>query len=236
MKRSMVKVIALALALVLFAGCNENTRKDTEHEHSFSEWRVVKEASCEREGLKEKICDICQKSFGEEEIIPATGHQWVEASCEAPKHCSVCNATEGEALDHNISGDHCTGCGKSVASLSTFTIEETFPMTYNLSDDESSATITINSVTITPNDDNTYEVNITYTIDSMTDWPDGHFIEMDYRVSWPECEFDYDRGAFERPFASAGYSETLSRTFTVCAGVNEYTFSITGVYVISYLW
>lgn len=30
----------------------------------------------------------------------ALGHAWADASCEAPKTCSVCNTTEGEALGH----------------------------------------------------------------------------------------------------------------------------------------
>ena len=36
-------------------------------------------------------------------VITAEGvvkHSWVEADCSAPKHCSVCGATEGEALEH----------------------------------------------------------------------------------------------------------------------------------------
>lgn len=33
--------------------------------------------------------------------IPAKGHTWVDATCTAPKTCSVCGATEGSALGHN---------------------------------------------------------------------------------------------------------------------------------------
>ena len=31
------------------------------------------------------------------------GHTWVEATCTEPKPCSVCGATEGEALGHDWS-------------------------------------------------------------------------------------------------------------------------------------
>ena len=31
---------------------------------------------------------------------PECEHEWVEASCESPKTCSLCNAIEGEALGH----------------------------------------------------------------------------------------------------------------------------------------
>ncbi len=33
--------------------------------------------------------------------IPAKGHTWVDATCTAPKTCSVCGATEGSALGHS---------------------------------------------------------------------------------------------------------------------------------------
>jgi hypothetical protein len=33
--------------------------------------------------------------------IPAKGHTWVNATCTAPKKCSVCGATEGSALGHS---------------------------------------------------------------------------------------------------------------------------------------
>jgi hypothetical protein len=31
----------------------------------------------------------------------ALGHTWVDADCDTPKTCSVCSATEGEALGHS---------------------------------------------------------------------------------------------------------------------------------------
>jgi len=38
----------------------------------------------------------------------ALGHSWAEASCTAPKTCSVCGATEGEALGHSWAEASCT--------------------------------------------------------------------------------------------------------------------------------
>ena len=39
-------------------------------------------------------------SVGNETEGDALGHTWVDASCTEPKHCSVCGETEGEALEH----------------------------------------------------------------------------------------------------------------------------------------
>ena len=39
------------------------------------------------------------------------GHTWVEATCAAPKHCTVCGVMEGDALAHTFDGDVCTVCG-----------------------------------------------------------------------------------------------------------------------------
>ena len=44
----------------------------------------------------------------------ALGHKWADATCTAPKTCSVCKTTEGQTLEHAISNTGvCTVCGKS---------------------------------------------------------------------------------------------------------------------------
>ena len=46
-------------------------------------------------------------------------HEWVEASCEAPKTCSKCGETEGEALAHEwadadcVTAKTCSVCGET---------------------------------------------------------------------------------------------------------------------------
>lgn len=43
-------------------------------------------------------------------------HNWVEATCDAPKTCSICGETEGESLDHDwiaatcTEAKHCSRC------------------------------------------------------------------------------------------------------------------------------
>ena len=61
-------------------------------------------------------------------VLPATGHSWKDATCEAPKTCGTCGATEGEANGHTVvvdeavaptctatgltEGSHCSVCKK----------------------------------------------------------------------------------------------------------------------------
>ena len=77
--------------------------------------------------------------------VPATGHSWVDATCTAPKTCSICGATEGEALGHEAytyayaDGVHtltCTVCGEATTMTASdskqFKINSAAPV---LSDD-----------------------------------------------------------------------------------------------------
>lgn len=41
-------------------------------------------------------------SMGSETGGEALGHTWVDATCAKPKHCSVCGETEGSALEHTL--------------------------------------------------------------------------------------------------------------------------------------
>ena len=44
----------------------------------------------------------------------ALGHLWVDSNCEEPKTCSRCGETEGEALGHSTDIGVCSTCGKPV--------------------------------------------------------------------------------------------------------------------------
>ncbi|MBR7179407.1 MAG: discoidin domain-containing protein, partial [Oscillospiraceae bacterium] len=53
-------------------------------------------------------------------------HEWVDATCTAPKTCSVCGATEGEALGHTYTNEYdpdCNVCDEA-REVKTFTSEQ----------------------------------------------------------------------------------------------------------------
>ena len=79
------------------------------HTHNLSKVAKV-EASCTSSGAEAYYtCSGCDLIFsdaeGKNEIdapkaIPAKNHDWEDATCEAPKTCINCDATEGEKLEH----------------------------------------------------------------------------------------------------------------------------------------
>ena len=84
----------------------------TEHEHQWSQWTTVSEATCTKEGLRTRACVLC----GEEQSqsIEKLGHQYgawtvtLEATCteegEKVRRCTVCGyrqTKEVEKLPHD---------------------------------------------------------------------------------------------------------------------------------------
>lgn len=65
------------------------------------------------------VCLDCQAMVNEGQIILATNHTWTPADCDTPKTCTVCKATEGEALGHDWidatteAPKTCDRCGKT---------------------------------------------------------------------------------------------------------------------------
>ena len=53
-----------------------------------------------------QICTVCR-----EELQPALGHDWADATCEKPKTCARCGLTEGAAPGHDYQNGTCTRCG-----------------------------------------------------------------------------------------------------------------------------
>jgi len=106
-----------------------------------TEAEAVKEsevaADCDTEGSYDSVvyCSGCGEEISREKVIvDALGHDWADATCTAPKTCSVCGATEGEALGHDMvtdaavaptctetgltEGSHCSRCDHKVAQES----------------------------------------------------------------------------------------------------------------------
>lgn len=50
----------------------------------------------------------------------ALGHKWVDATCEKAKTCSACKKTEGDPLGHQFVEGVCSGCGKKKTNVSVY--------------------------------------------------------------------------------------------------------------------
>ena len=68
------------------------------HEHSYNE--VVTAPTCTAAGYTTYTCSGCGDTYTDN-AVAATGHSWNDATCETAKTCSVCGATEGDALGHS---------------------------------------------------------------------------------------------------------------------------------------
>ena len=55
--------------------------------------------TCTAQGYTVYTCSLCGNSYNGD-YVEALGHDWKEATCTAPKTCSRCSATEGEANGH----------------------------------------------------------------------------------------------------------------------------------------
>ncbi|MBR3875147.1 MAG: hypothetical protein IKJ25_00020, partial [Clostridia bacterium] len=83
--------------------------RDAACRHSNTETLAAKAATCTETGLTEGLrCKDCEEILTKQEIIPMVAHTWTLATCTAPKTCSVCKATEGEALGHHWKPATCT--------------------------------------------------------------------------------------------------------------------------------
>lgn len=85
------------------------TVPSTVHVHSYDGGTVTKAPSCTSAGVKTYICTIC--GAVKTEALEKTAHIWRDATCTAPKTCTVCGATEGSALGHSFTNGVCTRCG-----------------------------------------------------------------------------------------------------------------------------
>ncbi|MCD7826968.1 MAG: hypothetical protein LUG85_00300, partial [Clostridiales bacterium] len=89
--------------------------------HTYGEWKVVTEATCGADGLKQRVCSVCEAV--EEEAIPATGaHSYVgvvtkDASCGTTGimtyTCSVCENSYTEVIPATSEHHYVTFEGKA---------------------------------------------------------------------------------------------------------------------------
>ena len=77
--RLWILITALCLAVTGFSFAQEDDGDDGEdspalvHEHTWSEWDVIRESGCESTGLRKRECTSCGEK--EQEKTPALGHE-----------------------------------------------------------------------------------------------------------------------------------------------------------------
>lgn len=101
MKNKFLTIVMLVLMVSLaLAACGNSITTNTDssipqHIHSFGSWETTL-ASCDLT-TKIRFCG-CGESQTVNDYTPT--HSWLDATCEAPKTCSVCKKTDGEPLEH----------------------------------------------------------------------------------------------------------------------------------------
>lgn len=87
MKRKSILMLMLGATLTLglsagvFAACTGND-DPPEHEHEYTTWETVTEATCEGEGEERSVCDICNEPVTRK--INPIGHEWKLESTSDP--------------------------------------------------------------------------------------------------------------------------------------------------------
>ena len=72
------------------------------------------DATCAKKGKTVYTCTVCGYTYEKE--IQLKEHSWINATCTAPKTCSVCGKTEGSALGHTTTDGVCSRCYQTVVS------------------------------------------------------------------------------------------------------------------------
>lgn len=76
------------------------------HEYQVS---GQKAPTCTASGSITYKCGRCGHEY--KDTLAANGHNYLDATCEAPQTCSVCSDTVGKALGHSYRNYICTRCG-----------------------------------------------------------------------------------------------------------------------------
>ena len=101
MKKLLTLLFILILATSAMIACGGNETPDPcESGHDFKDYVSNNDASCTKDGTKTAKCTRCDKTDTIADAGSKKAHDYADATCDAPKTCKSCNATEGEALGH----------------------------------------------------------------------------------------------------------------------------------------
>ena len=131
MKLTLLVGVILLIGMVTLTGCyarNSDTTdgSNEEHVHDFGDWIVTEEATCAREGSKERICTCGEKEIKRIEVLEhtevidnAVASTCIQTGLTEGKHCSVCDTVIIQQaitpiIDHiydNENDEECNVCG-----------------------------------------------------------------------------------------------------------------------------
>lgn len=134
-----IKTLLLCMILVcafsFLASCKNE--EEQPHEHSWGEWVVIVEPTCDAEGEKESKCTECNQT--KKEKIDALEHEYVlkevlaEASCTTSgisvyecKHCGILKEENKGTLPHDIKNGSCVNCGATEGEVTKHTVTVEF--------------------------------------------------------------------------------------------------------------
>ena len=103
--RVILVIMLMLLVLVVVVGCDTS---DADVDSKASEMEAPTEQTHTHE-FSDPTCTAPKTCSGCGETEgDALGHDWVEATCTVPKTCKVCSATEGDTLEHDWVDATCT--------------------------------------------------------------------------------------------------------------------------------
>ena len=94
-KKLLYLIVTILVIISTLVSCGGG-EEPPQHVHVYGEWALRKLPICKEPGREVRYCTCGER---ENRDIPKTSdHEWVEATVDYPKNCTVCGATEGEPL------------------------------------------------------------------------------------------------------------------------------------------
>lgn len=129
-KKFFLSVVCMMFALMSVFSLSACGDKNKECSHTYGDWTVVKEATCETKGEKKHTCSKCDKTVSEE--IAALGHDWEEVSYVWAEDNSTCTASriclrdETHAVNETKEATHQTTLPETCVAVGTETYSVEF--------------------------------------------------------------------------------------------------------------